>query len=271
MHGLGNDYIYFNCLTQTVEDPPSTARRLADRHFGIGGDGIVLIKPSESADYGMEMYNADGSRAEMCGNAIRCVGKYLYEKGITDRKELSIETGAGILRLWLRVTGNEVGSVRVDMGEPVLEGRKIPTVFDQPRVVNEPLEIDGKTVRVTCLSMGNPHCVVIVEKNTDDWVLGLGPKIEVHPAFPNRINAEFISVDNRRELGMRVWERGTGETLACGTGACAAGVAAHLNGVAERETTVHLPGGDLQIDWAEDNHVYLTGPATFVFEGEVEI
>ena len=271
MHGCGNDYIYFDCLSQPFPNPSEAARRLADRHFGIGGDGIVLIEPSQSADFRMRMFNADGSQAEMCGNAIRCVAKYLYDNEISRKTRLVIETGNGNLALALNVENGKVSSVNVDMGEPILEGKRIPTVSAKPRLVREPLEVDGKRLEVTCVSMGNPHCVVFVEEITDDWVLGLGPKVEIHPFFPNRTNAEFVQVLSRGELKMRVWERGTGETLACGTGACAAAVAAVLNDLTDRNVLIHLPGGDLEIEWSGNNRVYMTGPATFVFSGEVEI
>jgi diaminopimelate epimerase len=271
MHGLGNDYIYFDCLEEGLPDPEAVSRRLSDRHFGIGGDGIVLIEPSQSADYRMRMFNADGSEAEMCGNAIRCVGKYLFDRGVTEKKVLSIETGAGLLGLWLNVAGARVESVRVDMGEPILEGAKIPVASAAPRVVNEPFEVDGQLLRITCVSMGNPHAVVFVDEITDDLVFGTGPLLERHEFFPNRVNAEFAKIESRREITMRVWERGSGETMACGTGACAVGVAAMLNDLTERKVLVQLVGGDLEIEWGEDNHVYMTGPATFVFEGEVEI
>ena len=271
MHGLGNDYIYFDCLDETISNPEEISRRLSGRHFGIGGDGIVLIEPSQSADYRMRMYNADGSEAEMCGNAIRCVGKYLFEAGITKAKTVSIETGAGVLGLTLNQIGREVDSVGVDMGEPVLEGAKIPVASAAEQVVNEPFEIDGQLLRVTCVSMGNPHAVVFVDSITDGLVLGTGPLLERHEFFPNRVNAEFVQVLSRKEIRMRVWERGSGETMACGTGACAAAVAGVLNHLTDRDVRVHLTGGDLDIEWAEDNHVYMTGPATFVFEGEVDL
>ena len=271
MHGIGNDYIFFDCLSSTIENPSALSKRLSDRHFGIGGDGVVLIEPSSAADFRMRIFNADGSEAEMCGNAIRCVGKYLYDNRISQSTEISVETGAGILILWLNIENEKVSSVRVDMGEPVLEGTRIPTTLDQPRVVAHPLEVGGQSLSVTCVSMGNPHCVTFVEEITDELVLGLGPKVEVHPLFPNRVNVEFVRVLGREKLQMRVWERGSGETMACGTGACAVAVAAALNDLAERKVTIHLLGGDLEIEWAADNHVYKTGPAAFVFEGEVEI
>ncbi|MCA9413711.1 MAG: diaminopimelate epimerase [Candidatus Omnitrophica bacterium] len=271
MEGLGNDYIYFDCLDGTLENPSAVAPRLSDRHFGIGGDGIVLILPSDKADFRMRMFNADGSEAEMCGNAIRCVGKFLYERGKTRASEIAVETGNGVLDLQLRVEENEVTGVRVDMGEPILEGPKIPTASQEDRVIGHSLEVDGKTFDVTCVSMGNPHCAIFVDEITDEHIQIWGPKIEVHPFFPRKVNVEFIQILSPTEIRMRVWERGTGETLACGTGACAVAVAANLNGKTEREVTVHLLGGDLEIEWAENNHVYMTGPGKFVFDGEVEI
>lgn len=271
MHGLGNDYIYFDCLEEGLSHPEEVSRRLSDRHFGIGGDGIVLIEPSLEADFRMKMFNADGSEAEMCGNAIRCVGKYLFDRGITSQQELSIQTGAGILNLSLNLSGKGVESVRVDMGEPILEGAKIPVASAASRIVGEPLEIDGQLLRITCVSMGNPHAVVFVDEIHDGLVWGTGPLLERHEFFPNRVNVEFAEALSRNEIRMRVWERGSGETMACGTGACAVGVAGALNGLTDRTVRVHLLGGDLEIEWNENNHVYMTGPATFVFEGEVDL
>lgn len=271
MHGLGNDYIYFDCLETPFENPSAAAVKLSDRHFGIGGDGIVLMLPSEKADFRMRMFNADGSESEMCGNAIRCVAKYLYERGRTDQSTLTIETGNGVLTLGLTVEEGVVAGVRVDMGRPILEGPRIPTASETHRVVDQPLEVDGRVFRVTCVSMGNPHCIIPVETITDEIVLGWGPKIETHPFFPRRANVEFIEILDRGRIRMRVWERGSGETLACGTGACAVAVAANLLGRTEREVAVSLRGGDLDIEWADNDHVYMTGPATFVFDGEVEI
>lgn len=271
MEGLGNDYIYFDCLEQTLDNPEAIAPRLSDRHFGIGGDGIVLILPSEKADFRMRMFNADGSEAEMCGNAIRCVGKYLFERGKTKSSRVAVETGNGVLELNLRIDGDTVTGVRVDMGEPILEGPKIPTASLEDRVIGHRLEVDGTSFEVTCVSMGNPHCVIFVDSITDEHIQVWGPKIEVHPFFPRRVNVEFVQILSPTEIRMRVWERGSGETLACGTGACAVAVAAHLNGKTKREVTLHLLGGDLEIEWAENNHVYMTGPGTIVFDGEVEI
>ncbi|MBX9790675.1 MAG: diaminopimelate epimerase [Pirellulales bacterium] len=287
MHGAGNDYVYVNCFDEPVPaDPAETARQIADRHFGVGGDGLVLICPSERGDARMRMFNADGSEAENCGNAIRCVAKYLYDHGLTQQQQLQIETGAGVLPLELEVRGGLVERVRVDMGRPILEPAKIPTTLsgeplsaDMLRrasgvaagttvVVNAELTIAGENLRVTCVSMGNPHCVTFVDKLSDRWVLELGPKIEHDAHFQRRVNAEFIEVVNPRDVRMRVWERGSGETLACGTGAAAVCVAGVLSGRTERRVTVHLLGGDLELEWADDGRVYMTGPAVEVFSGE---
>ncbi len=271
MEGIGNDYIYFDCLKAEMKDPSTVAQRLTDRHFGIGGDGIVLILPSEEADFRMRMYNPDGSEAEMCGNAIRCVGKYLFERGKTTASQIAVETGNGVLDLRLEIKDNTVNGVRVDMGEPILEGPLIPTTSEEDRVIGHKLEVDGKTFEVTCVSMGNPHCVIFVDAITDEHIQSWGPKIEVHPFFPRRTNVEFVQTLSPTEIRMRVWERGTGETLACGTGACAVAVASNLNGKTKPEVTLQLLGGDLDIEWAKNNHVYMTGPGKFVFDGEVEI
>lgn len=270
MHGAGNDYVYINCFDQPVPaDPAELSRRMAHRHFGIGGDGIILIRPSERADARMQMFNADGSEAEMCGNGIRCVAKYVYDHGIATKSPLRIETGAGVLTLEVETDGRVVQRVRVDMGEPILEAARIPTTFSQSPVVNAPLIVGGKTVPVTCVSMGNPHCIVYVEKATDEWVLGIGPQIENHPAFPARVNVEFIEIISPKEVRQRTWERGSGETWACGTGASAVCVAGVLTGRTERRIVNHLLGGDLELEWnASDNRVYMTGPATEVFSGE---
>ncbi|MGE0534272.1 MAG: diaminopimelate epimerase [Pirellulales bacterium] len=287
MHGAGNDYVYVNCFDEPLPaDPADTARQIADRHFGVGGDGLVLICPSERADARMRMFNADGSEAENCGNAIRCVAKYLFDHGLTQQKQLQIETGAGVLPLELEVRGGLVERVRVDMGRPILEPAKIPTTLpaaplsadalarasDLPAgtsaVVNAELPVAGESLRVTCVSMGNPHCVTFVDKLSDRWVLELGPKIEHDAHFPRRVNAEFIEVVDRGEVRMRVWERGSGETLACGTGAAAVCVAGVLADRTNRRINVHLLGGDLELEWADDGRVYMTGPAVEVFSGE---
>ncbi|MGN0483379.1 MAG: diaminopimelate epimerase [Lachnospiraceae bacterium] len=274
MQGIGNDYVYVNCFEETVNQPNEVAKFVSDRHFGIGSDGLILIKPSKVADFEMAMYNADGSRGEMCGNGIRCVAKYVYEKGLTDRTSISIETLAGIKYLDLTVENEKVKQVRVNMGAPILTPAEIPVQAEKNPVVKEPIELEGKTYQMTCVSMGNPHCVLFVEEDIHhDFPLEvLGPKFEHHPRFPKRTNVEFIRVLDRNTLDMRVWERGAGETLACGTGTCASVVAAVLNGLTENEVTVHLLGGDLKIEWDRaDNLVYMTGPATIVFDGEIAL
>ena len=273
MHGIGNDYVYVNCLKETVEDPVKTAIFVSDRHFGIGSDGLILIKPSEVADFQMDMYNADGSRSEMCGNGVRCVAKYVYDYGLTDKTEVDIETGAGIKHIVLTIKDGKVEKARVDMGEPILKPELVPVVGEGEMLVDEPILVDGKEYRMTCVSMGNPHAVVFVEEDVKDLDLeAIGPKFENHERFPKRTNTEFMKVLDRHTMDMRVWERGSGETFACGTGTCASVVAAVLNGHTERNVLVHLLGGDLEILWDEkDNHVYMTGPATTVFDGEIEL
>jgi diaminopimelate epimerase len=276
MHGAGNDYVYVDCFQQQrlPSDLAQLARDVADRHFGVGGDGLILIKPSDRADARMQMFNADGSEAEMCGNGIRCVAKYVYDHGIAAKQELKIETGAGVLELSLSVgTDNLVDSVTVDMGEPELEAAKIPTtIVDSGRVVNQSFEIEGRQLAVTCVSMGNPHCIVFVESASDELVLGLGPKMELDPRFPNRTNIEFVEIISPTEVRQRTWERGSGETWACGTGASAVCVAGVLAGRTERKILNHLLGGDLQLHWQEaDNHVLMTGGATEVFTGDWEV
>lgn len=270
MQGLGNDYIYVNCFNEKVENPSEVARFVSDRHFGIGSDGLVLIMPSEKADFSMRMFNSDGSEAEMCGNAIRCVGKYVYDNGLTDKTIVNIETLAGIKVLDMTVENKMVSLVRVDMGEPVLKPRDIPVNSDKDLFVSEPVEVNGETCKVTCVSMGNPHAVTYVEDVMTFPLEIVGPKMETHSLYPRKINAEFVQVIDSKTLKMRVWERGAGETLACGTGACAVLVASVLNGISERKATVKLLGGDLIIEWNEaDNHVYMTGPAVKVFDGEI--
>jgi diaminopimelate epimerase len=275
MHGAGNDYVYVDCFAQPVpENLAETARRISDRHFGVGGDGLVLIRPSETADARMQMFNADGSEAEMCGNAIRCVAKYVYEHDHVRKSALDIETGNGILNLQLELDNGTVDRVRVDMGEPILEAARIPTTLTGDPIVDRELNVEGtgmvagRTLTVTCVSMGNPHCVTFVDKATDELVLGLGPRIEHHAAFPKRVNAEFVEIVSPTEVRQRTWERGSGETLACGTGASAVCVAGVLSGRTERRIVNHLLGGDLELEWGENNHVYMTGPAEEVFSGE---
>lgn len=275
MHGAGNDYIYVNCFVEPVpQNIPELARAFSDRRFGVGADGLILICPSERADAEMRMFNADGSPSEMCGNGIRCVAKYVYDHGIRRSKTLRIESGGRTLTLELTTKNDLVEQVRVDMGEPILIPEQIPTTLRSPEgpdrpAVDAPLTVGGREIRVTAVSMGNPHCVVFVDEPTDDWVLGVGPKLEVDPHFPNRVNVEFVKVVSDRELVQRTWERGSGETFACGTGACAVCVAGVLSGRSGRSVFIHLRGGDLSIEWDEsDNRVYMTGPAVEVFSGE---
>jgi len=269
MHGAGNDYVYVDCFSQAPPgDPAGLARRVSDRHFGVGGDGLVLILPSAVADARMRMFNADGSEAEMCGNAVRCVAKYVFDHGLVRKPTLTVETGRGVLSLDAELAGERVARVRVDMGEPILQADQIPTTLPGSPVVNAELPIGARRLRVTCVSMGNPHCVCYVPKLSDYWVLRIGPKVEIDPHFPRRANAEFVEVISRGEVRMRVWERGSGETLACGTGASAVCVAGVLSGRTDRRVQIHLLGGDLELEWAHDNHVYLSGPAVEVFSGE---
>ncbi len=274
MLGAGNDYIYINGFVENIKNPSELSLKLSDRHKGVGSDGLVVILPSEDCDFKMRMFNSDGSESEMCGNASRCVGKYVYEKGMTNKTGITLETLAGVkvLKLWLNEE-KRVEKVTVDMGAPVLDASSIPTAFSQSPVVKSPLPVsDDATYEVTCLSMGNPHAVLFMDKIDELDLSEIGPVIEHAPYFPNRTNTEFVEVVSDRWLKMRVWERGAGETLACGTGACAAVVAAVLNGLAGRKATVQLRGGDLEIEWnEEDNRVYLTGDAVTVFEGEIKL
>jgi diaminopimelate epimerase len=269
MHGAGNDYVYLDCFNnETPADPAELSIKVADRHKGIGGDGLILICPSEVADAQMRMFNADGSEAEMCGNGIRCVAKYVFDHGICEKEHLKIETGAGILALDVEAENGKVQQVRVDMGPPYLLASEIPTTLDQDPLVNVPLSAGGHEFKVTCVSMGNPHCVIFVDKATDDLVLGIGPRIENDSRFPARINVEFVEVVSRTEVKQRTWERGSGETMACGTGASAVCVAGVLSGRTDRKITNHLLGGTLILEWDEPtNHVFMTGPATEVFSG----
>ncbi|QDV13469.1 Diaminopimelate epimerase [Rosistilla oblonga] len=273
MQGAGNDYVYIDCFAQpTPENIADLAIKISDRHFGVGGDGLVLIQPSEIADARMRMFNADGSESEMCGNAIRCVAKYLYDHDIRRTPTLNIETGVGVLKLDLQAEGDRVQQVTVNMGKPILEAAEVPTtILPSGRVVDEKFEIDGHQLSVTCVSMGNPHCVCFVESATDELVLGLGPKIEVDPRFPNRTNVEFVEVISRGELRQRTWERGSGETWACGTGASAVCAAAVLSGRTDRDVLIHLLGGDLRLRWDEaSGDMFKTGPAVEVFTGQWE-
>lgn len=270
MHGAGNDYVYVDCFQETAPDNlPELARTISNRHFGVGGDGLILIRPSSVADARMQMFNADGSEAEMCGNGLRCVAKYVHDHGICRRDRLKIETGAGVLSVALAIEDGKAVRVTVDMGEPILEARRIPTTLDGQRVVNRPLPVGDRTFQATCVSMGNPHCVIFVPEATDELVLGLGPRIERDSQFPARTNVEFVEVLSRNELRQRTWERGSGETLACGTGASAVCVAGVLTGRTDRRVLIHLLGGDLELHWNEaDGHVYKTGPAVEVFQGD---
>jgi diaminopimelate epimerase len=272
MQGLGNDYIYVNCLEKELSSPSEVSRFVSDRHFGIGSDGLVLIMPSSKADFRMRMFNSDGSESEMCGNAIRCVGKYVYDNGLTDKKTVSIETLAGIKILELTVVDGKVSVVRVDMGEPILKPVNIPVKSDLNLFVSQPVEAGGRVFNVTCVSMGNPHAVSYVDDVHSFPLTEIGPLMETHELYPRKINAEFVKVIDRDHLEMRVWERGAGETLACGTGASAVLVASVLNGYTNRKADIKLLGGTLTIEWNEkDNHVYMTGPAVKVFEGEIEV
>ncbi|MFT4223926.1 diaminopimelate epimerase [Dysgonomonas sp.] len=270
MHGAGNDYIYMDAISQGIDNPSELAVKLSNRNFGIGSDGLVLILPSEICDFRMQMFNSDGSEAEMCGNASRCVGKYVYDNGLTAKSEITLETGAGIKYITLLEGDSKSRKVTVDMGEPILNPDLIPVEAVGEPVLNLPLSVDGKSWEITCVSMGNPHAVIFTTGIKDLDLPVIGPEFEKHPIFPRKTNTEFIEVIDRQTLNMRVWERGAGETLACGTGACAAAVAAILNDYCDRKIKIHLLGGDLEIEWSkENNHVYMTGEAVTVFEGEL--
>ena len=272
MQGLGNDYVYVNCFKETIENPPEMAKKVSNRNFGIGSDGLIMINPSDVADFEMEMYNADGSRSEMCGNGIRCVGKYVYDYGLTEKEHISVETLAEIKYLDLTVEDGKVKLVKVDMGSPELVPANIPIVADGDRVIDEPINVNGTEYRMTGVSMGNPHAVVYVEDVKGLDIETIGPAFENHERFPNRVNTEFVKVLDRNTVEMRVWERGSGETMACGTGACAVAVACILNGLTEDKVTVKLLGGDLQIEWdKEADKVYMTGPAEVSFDGEINL
>ena len=273
MHGAGNDYIYVDCTQSVIDNPSQVAIDLSDRHFGIGSDGLILIKKSDKADFFMEMYNADGSQGQMCGNGIRCVGKFVYDNGLTDKTTVTIDTLAGVKILELKTGADgKVETARVNMGAPILTSRQIPVVSTKEQVINEPLHVDGETYHITAVSMGNPHAIVYMDELKNLDIEKLGPKFENHINFPDRINTEFVKVIDRHTLQMRVWERGSGETLACGTGACAAAVASVLNGYCKREQEIliHLRGGDLRIIYHNDESVTMIGPATFIFEGKME-
>ena len=273
MHGAGNDYVYVNCFAERVENPEQVAIKVSNRNFGIGSDGLILIMPSDKADVRMRMFNSDGSESEMCGNGIRCVAKYAYDHGIVAKKEITAETGAGILTLQLFANDrNKVDKVRVNMGKPRLTRVEIPMLGEPAaQVVNEPLNILHTTFRITCASMGNPHCVIFVNDLANFQVEKYGPLIENHELVPRRTNVEFVELISPTEVRQRTWERGAGETLACGTGASAVCVAGVLNGVTEKRILNHLSGGDLELEWADDGYLYMTGPAVEVFSGEIDI
>lgn len=274
MHGIGNDYVYVNCFEETVDNPAAVARFVSDRHYGIGSDGLILIKPSEIADCEMDMYNLDGSQGAMCGNGIRCVAKYVYDYGIVKKKNISVATKSGIKYLDLSVRNGKAVTVKVNMGSPILSPKEIPFVSEKEQVINEPLDIEGETFHITAISMGNPHGIVFMDDINSLEIEKIGPKFENHIAFPDRVNTEFVKVLDRHTVQMRVWERGSGETLACGTGACAVAVASILNGHVDGNSpvTVRLLGGNLEIFWnRQENLVYMTGPATTVFDGEIDL
>lgn len=272
MQGLGNDYVYMDAIHQKIENESSLAQFVSNRHFGIGSDGLILICKSDVADFKMRMFNSDGSEAEMCGNGIRCVGKFVYDKGLTDKTTVTIETLAGIKTLELNTKEGKVETVKVDMGEPILTPKEIPVISDEEPVKNLMLEAEGRKFKFTCVSMGNPHAITEV-KNTEKFdVEKYGKMLEVDKAFPNKTNVEFIQIVDKNHVKMRVWERGAGETLACGTGACASAVACYLNGKTNRNVEIELLGGKLYIEWNEENnHIFMTGPAVTVFEGMLEI
>ena len=273
MHGCGNDYVYVDCTNEMIENPSEVSKYVSDRHFGIGSDGLILICSSETADFRMAMYNADGSEGAMCGNGIRCVAKYVYDKGLTDKKNISIETKRGIKELELTVEDGKVSLVKVNMGAPILKAKDIPVYVDTEKCIDSDINVDGKDYKITCVSMGNPHAVTFIDEDVKTFPIEkIGPKFENHPMFPDRVNTEFVQVLNRHEVNMRVWERGSGETLACGTGTCATVVACVLNGLTDDEVTVHLLGGDLFIKYDRENDtVWMTGPAVIAFEGTIEL
>ncbi len=274
MHGCGNDYVYVNGFEENIADEAKAAIIVSDRHFGIGADGLIIIKPSDIADFEMVMYNADGSRGAMCGNGVRCVAKYVYDHKLTYKTSISVASMGSIKYIDVDVENGKVVSAKVDMGSPVLEARKIPVLSENEKAVNEKITVDGKDYLMTCVSMGNPHAVVFTDVPVSEFPLEkIGPKFENNPVFPDRVNTEFVNITDRKNLNMRVWERGSGETLACGTGTCATVVAAILNGYADNDVTVHLIGGDLKISWSgnEADSVFMTGPAETVFSGEIDL
>lgn len=269
MHGLGNDYVYMDAINQKIENRSELAKFVSDRHFGIGSDGLILICPSEKADFRMQMFNQDGSEAEMCGNGIRCVGKFVYDKGLTKKETITVETLAGIKTLVMTAKNGKIETARVDMGEPILEPEKIPVISNENPVKNLKLEVENKDFTFTCVSMGNPHAVTFIKEDVNKFdICKYGAKLEVNKAFPKKANIEFINVIDDKTLKMRVWERGTGETLACGTGACSSVVAGYLNNFTNRKVNVELLGGNLGVEWRSNNHIYMNGPAVTVFKGE---
>lgn len=273
MHGIGNDYIYVNCFEEKVDNPEKVSIYVSDRRKGIGSDGLVLIMPSDKADFRMRIFNADGSEAMMCGNATRCIGKYVYDKGLTDKTEITLETNSGIKYLTLFPENGKVEFVEVDMGKAILTPKDIPVNSDKESSISEPVEVDGKEYKITCVSMGNPHAIVYMDDIKDLELEKIGPSFENHKLFPDRINTEFIEVIDSHTLNMRVWERGSGETFACGTGACASVVASVLNGYCnhDEEVTVHLRGGDLKITWNSDGTVIMKGPAALICDGDIDV
>ena len=272
MQGCGNDYVYVNGFENKIDNPNKLSEIVSDRHFGIGSDGLIVINPSEKADFKMSMYNADGSEGKMCGNGIRCVAKYVYDNKMTDKTTITVETLSGIKTLELNVKNDKVETVKVNMGTPILLPKYVPVVSDKDKVVDEPIVIDDKEYRITCVSMGNPHAITFIENTNDLEIETIGPKFENNPIFPDRVNTEFIQVLDRNTVKMRVWERGSGETFACGTGACATVVACVLNGLTDDKVTVKLLGGDLFIEYnREENTVYMTGPAKVSFTGKIEV
>ena len=272
MHGCGNDYVYVNCFEETVKNPEEAAKIVSDRHYGVGSDGLILICPSDKADFRMAMYNLDGSEGKMCGNGVRCIAKYVYDHHLTDKTRISLETLGGIKYLDLNIKNGKVETVVVDMGEPVLTPEDIPVAVSGDQAVNVPLEVDGKVWYMTCISMCNPHAVFFVDNTKDLDLEKIGPTFEKHPIFPEQVNTEFVHVIDRHTVDMRVWERGSGETLACGTGACATAMACILNHMTDDEVLIHLLGGDLLIRYdRETNHIFMTGPAAEVFSGEIDL
>lgn len=274
MQGCGNDYVYIDCLKEKVENESEASILLSNRHFGVGADGLILIKKGTAADFEMVMYNPDGSRAEMCGNAIRCVARYVYDCGYVESPRFTIESMGKVKIIELILSGGEVKGARVNMGAPILKSSEIPVVSDFEKTINKPVNIGGRDFNMTCVSMGNPHAVMFIEESPRDFELEkFGPLFENDKMFPKRVNAEFAKIINKNEIDMRVWERGTGETLACGTGACATGVSAYLCGYTANDVTVHLTGGDLEISWSgsENDPVYMTGPAEYVFTGDIDL